>query len=272
MNRLTRLGLPAWLACLALSTANARGGTLLRDPYGVGAPDVLGSEADFDIRSLEVLELGPSSLQMIVRLNYHGGDASLAPFTVAGSSYAAVPVGLGDVLIQGQSFLWAVPLASSSSGAGPGGIYAATYSVPVAAGEPLARAQLFPGSLYRVTGTVTAGEVLGTAPSDDLRADEAVWGAIGDVPPDFTGYFPVAYGVGGPEIAIQLQIAIGPAFYDDVRAGYRLHFASTTCACDVIDARVAEPSRLALLTAALALLGARLCLARGGGLRERELV
>lgn len=271
MNRLTRLGVLPWLASVALSSAGARAGTLFTDPFGIGSPDVLGSEADFDIRSLEVQELSPGSLQMMLRLNYHGGDASLATFTVAGSSFAAVPLGLGDVLIQGRSSLWAVPLVSTGSGGGPGGIYYA-YSMPVAVAEPITRAPVFPGSLYRVSGSLSAGQVLGVSPGDDLRADEAVWGAIQDVPPDFVGNAPVAYGVGGSEIAIQLQVAIGSAFYDDVKDGYRVHFASATCACDVIDGAVPEPPPLSLAALALALAGARLCLARGGGSGARELV
>ena len=262
MSRLTRCaGLP-WIASLALLAGSARAGTLFADPYGVGAPDVLGNPADFDIRSLEVQDLSPANLQINLRLNYHGGDASLAAFTEDGSSFASVAVGLGDVLIQGHSSLWAVPLSSSGPVGGPGGIYGYAAAVPVA--QPMSRIQLLPGSLYRVTGALTAGQVLGVSPAADLRADEPVWGQIDNFTPDFQGYFPIAYGVGGSEIAIQLQIAIGPAFYDDVSNGYSVHFASTTCACDVLDGAVPEApaAALALVGIALALACARRTAAR----------
>jgi len=272
MKPLTRLGVLPWLASLAFAAGGARAGTLFSDPYGAGSPDVLGSEADFDIRSLEVQELGPSVLRMELRLDYHGGDVSLAPFSEAGTSFAAVPVGLGDVLIQGRSSLWAIPLVSSGTVGGPGGIYYATPLGPVAVGEPITRIQVLPGSLYRVSGSLTAGQVLGVSAASDLRADEPVWGAIESFAPDYSGFFPVATPVGGPEISIQLQIATGPAFYADVSGGYRVHFASATCACDVIDGAVPEPGPLALASLALALGGARLCLRRGGGSRARERV
>ena len=229
----------------------AQAGTLFSDPYGAGAPDVIGNPADYDIRSLEVQTLDPATLAIDVRMNYHGGDASLQPFTVPGSSYPTVAVGAGDILIQGASSLWALPLAGSAGG--PGGIYYAVGD-PVAVGTPITRGTLLAGSLYQVTGVLTAGEVLGADPASDLRADQAVLGNVTNFAPDFVGYVPIVVPLGGSELSIQLQVAIGAAFYNDVAGGYSIHFASSTCACDVLDGvypATPEPGVLALLGAAL---------------------
>ena len=224
-----------------------RAGTLFQDPYGAGAPDVIGDPNDFDIRSLEVQTLDPATLKIEVRMNYHGGDATLAPFTVAGSSYSTVAVGAGDILIQGATSLWALPLAGTAGGPG-GGYYAA--------GTPITRGTLLAGSLYRVTDVLTAGQVLGADPAADLRADQAVLGNVTNFAPDFFGYVPIAVPLGGPELSIQLQVAIGAAFFNDVAGGYQIHFASSTCACDVLDGvyPAPEPTALALLGAAAAAL------------------
>jgi len=241
-------------ALLALAFAfggSARAGTLFSDPYGAGAPDVIGNGADFDIRSLEVQTLNPTTLAINVRMNFHGGDVTLAPFAVTGSSYATVTVGAGDILIQGASSLWALPLAGTAGG--PGGIYYAVGD-PVATGTPITRGTLLAGSLYRVDGALTAGQVLGADPAGDLRADQAVLGNVTNFAPDFVGFVPIVFGVGGSELQIQLQVAIGPAFYNDVAGGYSVHFASSTCACDVLDgsypAAAPEPGVAALLAGA----------------------
>jgi hypothetical protein len=274
MKRLTRpRALAAGLlgAILAASAGSALGGPLLMDDYGVGAPDVLGNGADFDIRSLEIQELSPTLLRIELRLNYHGGDTTLAAFSESGTSFASSPVGAGDVLIQGKSSLWAIPLSGATGG--PGGIYSA-YGVgdPVPVGTPATRIGFLPGSIYRVTQTVDAATALGVDPADDFRANVIVWGVIDKAIPDFVGNFPNPFSVGGSEVAVRLQVNIGPGFYNDVSDGFHVHFASTTCACDVLDATVPEPAPLALALAALALTAtrARLSLRGGGGSRGRE--
>ena len=79
---LVRFAAAALLALALGSGRLAQAGTLFSDPYGAGAPDVIGNPADFDIRSLEVQTLDPGTLAINVRMNYHGGDAALQPFTV----------------------------------------------------------------------------------------------------------------------------------------------------------------------------------------------
>ena len=235
----------------------ARAGTVFTDPYGVGAPDVLGPTADFDIQSLE-LTLTPTSLAIEVRMNYDGGDTTLAPFSEPGTSFAGVQLNVGDILIHGRSSLWAIPLTPISGGIGGGGLYAVRG--PVAVAEPITRGQVLPGSMYQVTGSLTAGQVLGVGPAGDLRADDAVWGEggnLGIASPDYAGNLPAVTSLGGPEIAIALSIHVDQAFYGDLAHGYSIHFASTTCACDVLDGSVPEPAGLGLLgIAAVALLRA----------------
>ena len=250
----------AVLLSLAFAFAgSARAGTLFSDPYGAGAPDVIGNGADFDIRSLEVQTLSPTLLTINVRMSYHGGDTTLAPFTVAGSSYEGVTVGVGDILIQGANSLWALPLSGSAGGGGPGGIYYAVGD-PVATGTPITRGTVYAGSLYQVTGALTAGEVLGAAPAGDLRAEQAVLGNITTPAPDFLGS-PSVVALGGSELSILVNVSIGASFYGDVVGGYSVHFASSTCACDVLDgsypAPVPEPGAAALLGGACAWLWLR---------------
>lgn len=273
MSRLTLRGLVlAALAPLFLGAAPAHAGPVFSDPYGVGAPDVLGSVADQDIRSLELVELSPTKLNVRLDLNYHGGDTTLAAFAAAGASYSAVPLGIGDVLIRGHSYLWAIPLTGSALG-GPGGIYYAVGG-PIAVGTPATRGTVLAGSLYRVDAWLSAAEVLGADPADDLRADVPVWGAITDPIPRYSGSQPLVQSLGGSELSILLQVRIGPDFYGDALGGFDVSFASTTCACDVIAATVPEPAPFALALSALALtaLCARLCLPRRGGARGRALV
>jgi hypothetical protein len=227
-------------ALLLFASGSALAGPLYTDPYGAGAPDVIGNPNDFDIRSLEVTTLDSTTLAISVRMNYHGGEATLTPFVVPGSTYPTVAVGAGDILIQGATSLWALPLAGSAGG--PGGIYYAAEPVPTA-GAPITRGIVFAGSLYRVTtGVLTAGEVLGADPAADLRADRVVLANIGaGVSPDFFGLFPTVVPLGGAELQINLQVAIGAAFFNDVAGGYSIQFASSTCACDVLDASYPAP-------------------------------
>jgi hypothetical protein len=249
---------------------SAAAGTVFADPYGAGSPDVLGPGADFDIHSLEVQELSATKLQLMVNTNYHAVDATLAAFNEPGTSFADVPLSMGDVLIRGQSLLWAIPLSGTSSGPGIG--YYSLATGPVIVGTPATRPTVTAGGLYQVNRFMTAGEVLGVASAADFRADENVWGEITQSTPTYSGF--TAVGAVGSEVGVFVQIPIGPAFYNDVKDGYSIHFASTTCACDVLDARVPEPAPLALALGALALTAARarLFLLCRGGRRERALV
>jgi hypothetical protein len=236
--------------------ASAHAGPLLADPYGTGVPDVLGDASLWDIRSLEVVSLAPGDLRIAIRMNFNGGDATLAGFSVPGGSFALAPLAIGDVLFEGRDFLWAIPLAGPSGG--PGGPYFSAGLGPVPVGEATPR-QVFPGGVYLVPSFMTAGEVLGVMPADDFRADAPVWGTIGtDLPVSF-GYITSTV-VGGSELEILVTNAVSAAFLDDLSDGYRVRFASTTCACDVLDVTVPEPAAGALvaLTAALLLVRARL--------------
>jgi hypothetical protein len=239
----------AWLGGSRCAVA----GPLYSDPYGAGSPDVLGDASNYDIESLELRDLTSTHLAIAIRLNYHAGDTTLAYFADPAASYAAVPVGVGDVLIQGQNFRWAIPLVAA--GMGGGGIGGYSLSEPVALGEPVTRSTIFPGSIYRVPSFLTAGQVLGVPAAPDLRADEYVWGQIDQAGADYFGSFPLVTVVSGSELEILIQANIsGGAFYDDVKNGFHIHFASATCACDVIDGSypLPEPSAAALAFAALA--------------------
>jgi hypothetical protein len=265
----------ALLTALVLAWAGtARAGTVIQDPYGVGAPDVLGDPNNSDIESFSLLELTRSEITMQIRMNYYGGDTTLSQFPVPGASYTA-PVGVGDVLIQGQSHLWAIPLSNTGSLGGIGGGIYLSLGAPVPTADPVSRDTLLKGSIYLVTNTISAGQALGAAPADDLRADVPVWGELTDFNPSYGGLFPQVTSLGGSEIAITLKLTtLDPVvdrygFYDDVVNGFDVHFASTTCACDVLDGHITvpEPRPLALTALALTLLfaGSRLCFRAGGG-------
>jgi len=252
MKRLARVGLFVLAFGLGLAGA-AHAGPLLADPYGAGTPDVLGDASLWDIRSLEVVSLAPGDLRIAVRMNFNGGDATLAGFSVPGGSFALAPLAIGDVLFEGRDHLWAIPLAGPSGGPGGGYFSAGLGPIPVAEATPR---QVFPGGVYRVPSFMTAAEVLGIMPGDDFRADAPVWGMVGtDLPVSF-GYITTT-AVGGSEVEILVTNAVASAFLDDLADGYRVRFASTTCACDVLDVTVPEPAPGALVALAAALLIAR---------------
>jgi hypothetical protein len=248
MKRLALLGVVLWLA------GAARAGPLFQDPYGVGAPDVLGAPELFDVRSLEIDVLAVGDLRITLRMSYAGGDATLAPFTGSVGSLAGISLGAGDVLFAGREHLWAIPLAGPSGA--PGGGYLVAAAVATAEATPR---QVFPGGLYRVPGFLSAAEVLGLAPGDDFRASEPVWGEIGSELPEAFGYV-TATGAGGAELEVRIVVGASAAFVADVADGFELRFASTTCACDVlrgVHPSVAEPGAAALLACAAAALCAR---------------
>ncbi len=238
MKGLALVGVVFWLA------AAARAGPLFVDPYAVGAPDVIGEPSLSDIRSLEIDALAVGDLRITVRMRYGGGDATLAPFSGSVGSLAGISLAAGDVLFEGRDFLWAIPLAGPSGA--PGGGYFTAAPIPSA--ETLPR-QVFPGGLYRVARFVSAAEALGIAPTDDFRAGEPVWGSIGSDLPESFGYV-TAQVVAGDEIEVRIVVSASAAFAADVAEGFRVHLASTTCACDVLDGihpPVTEPGAAALL-------------------------
>jgi hypothetical protein len=245
MKGLALFGLGLWM-CLA-STAGA--GPLLTDPFGAGAPDVLGDAGLSDIRSLEIDALAVGDLRITVRMRY-GGPSTLAPFTGTVGSLAGISLAAGDVLIEGSQYLWAIPLAGATGA--PGGGYLTAAAVPVGEGTR----QVFPGGLYRVPGFLSAGAVLGVAPGADLRADVPVWGQIGSDLPEGFGYVTTSV-VEGSELDVRIVVMASAAFVNDVADGFHLSFASTTCACDVLDATVPESGAGAF--AALALAAAFAC-------------
>ena len=79
--------------------------------------------------------------------------------------------------------------------------------------------------------------------------------------PDFLWLSLSVVALGGSELSILVNVSIGASFYGDVVAGYSVHFASSTCACDVLDgsypAAVPEPGAAALLGGACAWLWLR---------------
>lgn len=242
------------LFCLASAAAQA--GPIFTDPFGAGAPDVIGEAQLYDIRSVEFGAFGLGEVSLHVRMNYNGGDAARAEFNVPGTSFEGVPLGVGDLLLEGRSHLWAIPLSGTTPIGGGGAYLTAAGAVPAGA---VAR-PITPGSVYQVARFLSAEDVLGIAPADDFRAGEFVWGDI-TVESYTNPGVTIATALGGGEIDVQVIVLAEAPFFDDIADGFRLHLASTTCACDVLDglyapAGVPEPGAAALLAIAL-LLGAR---------------
>lgn len=187
---------------------------IFSDPYGVGAPDVIGNVNQFDLRSVELVTLNyssPGQAEFNIRMNYNNGDLNLNPFTVAG-----ITLRPGDLLFHGASSYWGVALNSNGHGA------------------------ITAGNLYQATGFLTAQTVLGNPGGVTYRPTEAVWFDPSGAVQQGIGSITTS-SLGGPEVNVNVRFLTSAAFLSDISGGYQLLMATATCGNDILRASVNVP-------------------------------
>src|SRR5438552_5476280 len=187
--------------------------------------DVIGALGAFDIESLTFTQLSASGVTAGIRFNYNFGDASLAPYTFAGST-----IEVGDLLFSvGGSYRYGVALVSHDG--------------------------LLAGKLYSILGTRSSDDYLGSSglgyrTNTPVRINPTGAVVIGD------GTVSTA-NIGGYEVLSSLNFTPSASFLIDLSSGLEVGFASAICANDIaqghIDASaVPEPSTWLLFVTGLA--------------------
>ena len=229
MRILRRLLGSFFLGCVSVQLAYALPITIT-DPYGgqnnsgSSNGDVIGALGGFDIESLTFTQLSASGVTAGIRFNYNFGDASLAPYTFAGST-----IEVGDLLFSvGGSYRYGVALVSHDG--------------------------LLAGKLYSILGTRSSDDYLGSSglgyrTNTPVRINPTGAVVIGD------GTVSTA-NIGGYEVLSSLNFTPSASFLIDLSSGLDVGFASAICANDIaegyIGAAVPEPSTWLLFATGLA--------------------
>ena len=218
----------------------------ITDPYlqppnncgSLATCDVIGLQADFDINNIAFTSLTNSNVTAQIYFNYHSGAQNLASWTDFGIS-----LNPGDLIFKSGSNNYAIPLTSHSG--------------------------LTAGQLYSVGASdlKTADQVIGHHSNLIYRNNEIVWatgGAVNGSPISFSVACLSGTPVNGQcpsgvnELIVTLSFDPNDAFWTDLSTqGMNVHFASATCANDIIDGFIPtpEPSTLLLLGSGLVAAG-----------------
>ena len=204
-----------FLGCISVQLAYALPVTIT-DPYGgqnnpgSSNGDVIGALGGFDIESLTFTQLGAGGVTAGIRFNYNFGDASLAPYTFAGST-----IQVGDLLFSvSGSYRYGVALVSHDG--------------------------LLAGKLYSILGTRSSDDYLG---SSGLTYRTNI--PVGINP---TGAVVIGDGtvstanIGGYEVLSSLNFTPSGSFLTDLSSGLDVEFASAICANDILQGYVGAPS------------------------------
>ena len=228
---------------LAVAPAALAAPITISDPWGVGAPDVVGANSSFDIQK-GVFDFGPTSATIKLYFNFGPNNTSLAPFALG-----SVTLSLGDLFING------------------GGV---NYGIALVAHNTAVSGDVAAGTLYRInnsTGQLTASQALGNPPIG-YRPNEIVWlrnDGAGSITPVAVGSVSVQSGGDGvinPEFVVTLNLTYSSTIGATL-ASPSIHFASATCGNDILDGQIPEPGSLSLI-------GGGLLLAAGIKFRRRN--
>jgi hypothetical protein len=226
-------------------------------PYVIGDPypgingDVIGDLSAFDIRQIRFLQLDQNLIQAEIDLNYDGGDLTLAQFTVGGNQ-----LNIGDLLFRvGNDYRYGVALQTHSNSPNAGSSFHTGGQAILA------------GALYQINagGVLTADDMLDDTCATCYRPNEAVWmwnrnGSVTQLTNAINNPVTVAHANQGNPAELLVRVSFVPDnTFMQALLGNQLsvHFASATCANDIVDGRlvVPEPGTWMLLGAGLIGLG-----------------
>ncbi len=228
---------------LAVAPAALAAPITISDPWGVGAPDVIGANSSFDIQK-GVFDFGPTSATIKLYFNFGPNNTSLAPFALG-----SVTLSLGDLFLNG------------------GGV---NYGIALVAHNTAVSGDVAAGTLYQINnsnGQLTASQALGN-PQIGYRPNEIVWlrnNGAGSITPVAVGSVSVQSGGDGvinPEFVVTLNLTYSSTIGATL-ASPSIHFASATCGNDILEGQIPEPGSLSLI-------GGGLLLAAGIKFRRRN--
>lgn len=204
--------------------------------------DVIGKLKDFDIDYIRFTITAAQQIEALIRVNYHHGATSspfaLNAWSIGGVDGRTVTLNAGDLLfdVDGQ-YRYGVPLTAHDS--------------------------LLAGSLYQITNTQQAHQVLGlSSTSTSIRPTYPVWMAPAGA--DLIGgKVSMSYARVGTTSAVDISLIFNPSsqfLVDLATQGLGIHWAVATCGNDVVDGRiqlgaVPEPGTLVLMGCGLLALG-----------------
>jgi hypothetical protein len=215
----------------------AYGGTNPGDATGGINDDVLGLLRNFDIDYVQFTIIGAQEVEALIHVNYAGGGVN--PITGTWDySIHGHPLTTGDLLFDvGNTYKWGVALTSHNG--------------------------LTAGTLYQIANVQTSDGYLGT--HDGIRPHEPVLiSAVGATPVADSNIAGGLFAENDVDSAWFITVRFNPgssSFLTDLaNTGLSVHYASATCANDILDGfiqynPIPEPMSMVLMGGGLLALG-----------------